>query len=89
MGFAKDVSEAVDSGQGIVIGIIVIAVTVSIGIYIVTQLNANSNGTLKQAVDMVTGVVGVIGGALNFLALAFLVLVAAIIIRILQSITRK
>jgi len=81
-----NVKDAVDAGQGIVVGIIVIAVTLAIGIYIVTQLNKTSNGALSKAVDIINNVISPISGGLQFLALAFLVLVAVIIIRILQSV---
>jgi|GEM_PF-4722894 len=79
----KDISEAVSSGRTIVVGIVVIAVTVAIGIYIVNTLNATSGG-LGVAVEMVNKAVSPISGGLQFLGLSFLVLVAVFIIRILQ-----
>ena len=81
----KDVQDSVKAGQAIVVGIIVIAVTLSIGLFIVTQLNTTSNGVLAPAVEIVNKVVGPIGGGLQFLGLAFLVMVAVVIIKILQS----
>ena len=81
----KDVKDSVQAGQAIVVGIIVIAVTLSIGLFIVTQLNTTSNGVLAPAVDIVNKVVGPIGGGLQFLGLSFLVMVAVVIIKILQK----
>ena len=89
-----DVKSAVDTGQGIVIGIIIIATVLAIGLYIVDQLDkatayTSGNTTvhpLAPAVELINNAVNPISGGLQFLALAFLVLVAVIIIRILQSV---
>ena len=80
----KDIGDAINSGQAIVIGIIVIAVTVAIGYYIVFELNNTSGGALSQAVNLVTGALGPIRGGITFLALAFLVMVAVVIIQFIK-----
>ena len=81
-----NVKEAIDAGQGIVVGVVVIAVTLAIGLYIVTQLNTTSNGALGVAVQLINNVISPIQGGLNFLGLAFLVIVAVIIIKVLQTV---
>jgi len=80
-----EVRDSVKAGQNIVIGIVVIAVTVAIGIFVVNSLNDASNGTLTTAVQLVQSAITPIGGGLQFLGLAFLVMVAAVIIKILQG----
>jgi len=85
MAVYKDVGEAINTGQRIVIGIAVIAVTLAIALFIVTQLNTTSGGVLAPAVDIITAVIAPISGGAQFLALAFLVIVAIIIIKVLQN----
>ena len=89
----EDIKGAVNAGQAVVIGIIVIGLTVAIGLYIVNQLDNVSayqqgNTTvhpLQPAVDLFKNALAPLGGGITFLAIAFIVMVAAVIIKAIQS----